>query len=79
MGEFAHRKIDVIFAKLNEGNFPLENLEQIYDDIMQVGEPVIRNELLGLYNGYRALQVNDEIIERILRRIQHGQNKEAQS
>ena len=52
---------------------------QIYDDIMQVGEPVIRNELLGLYNGYRALQVNDEIIERILRRIQHGQNKEAQS
>jgi len=79
MGEFAHRKIDVIFAKLNEGNFPQENLEQIYDDIMQVGEPVIRNELLGLYNGYRALQVNDEIIERILRRIQHGQNKEAQS
>lgn len=79
MGEFAHRKIDEIFAKLNEGNFPMENLEQIYDDIMQVGESVIRNELLSLYNGYKALQVDDETIERILRRIQYGQKKEKQS
>lgn len=70
MGEFAHRKIDNLFAKLNGGDFPLDNLEGIYDEIMQVGEPVLRNELLTLYNGFRALQADEETIERILEKIQ---------
>lgn len=69
MGEFAHKKIDSLFARLNEGSFPIDDLDSIYNDIMQVGEPVLRNELLTLYNGYRSLQANDEKVERILAKI----------
>ena len=69
MGEFAHKKIDSLFARLNEGSFPIDDLDSIYNDIMQVGEPVLRNELLTLYNGYRSLQANDETVERILAKI----------
>ena len=56
MGEFAHRKIDGLFAKLNSGEFPLEILDDIYRDIMLVGEPVLRNELLMLFGGYKSLK-----------------------
>ena len=76
MGEFAHRKIDEIFAKLNEGNFPLENLEQIYDDILQVGEPVIRNELMMLLGGYRSLQVDPRVVTRILEKMSNRKEKD---
>ena len=76
MGEFAHRKIDEIFAKLNEGNFPLGNLEQIYDDIMQVGEPVIRNELMMLLGGYRSLQVDPQVVTRILEKMSNRKERD---
>lgn len=69
MGEFAHRKIDEMFAKLNSGDFPLKNLERLRDEIMLVGEPVLRNELLTLYHGYQSLNANEEALERILERI----------
>ena len=76
MGEFAHQKIDEIFAKLNEGNFPMENLEQIYDDIMQVGEPVIRNELMMLLGGYRSLQVDPQVVTRILEKMSNRKERD---
>ena len=69
MGEFAHMKIDELFAKLNSGEFPLENLDDIYRDVMQVGEPVIRNELMMLLGGFRSLQVDDQVVKKILERI----------
>lgn len=55
MGEFAHRKIDGLFAILNSGEFSLEELDDIYRDIMLIGEPVLRNELMMLLGGYKSL------------------------
>ena len=63
MGEFAHNKINSIFERLNSGNFPLDDLDKIQDDVMQVGEPVLRNELLMLLGGYKALQTDEKIRE----------------
>lgn len=59
MGEFAYRKINTLFAKLHSGDFGEEELGQMRDDIMTVGEPAIRHQLLTLYNSYR--QFNTEL------------------
>ena len=69
MGEFANRKINDLFAMLNSGEFPLENLDDIYRDLMQVGEPVLRNELMTLLGGYRSLQVDERLVKRIMEQI----------
>jgi len=52
MGEFAYQKINNLFAKLHSGEFAKESLESMYQEIMQVGEPFIRKQLLSLYNMY---------------------------
>ena len=69
MGEFARRKIDEMFAKLNSGDFPLTDIEKLRYEIMLVGEPVLRNELLTLYHGYQSLHVDEDTVERILEKI----------
>ncbi|MDL2277398.1 ATP-binding protein [Parabacteroides sp. OttesenSCG-928-G07] len=53
IGDFAHEKINSIFFKLNSGDFSDEEFEQLYQDIILVGEPYIRGQLLSLYNSYK--------------------------
>lgn len=57
MGEFAHKKIDSLFAEVNSGRMSVvEKYDQILADIMQIGEPVLRSELLSLLCGYSPLR-----------------------
>ncbi len=51
MGEFAHQKINSMFAKLHSADFSRmeDELIKIYQDIIRVGEPAIRHQLMMLY------------------------------
>lgn len=55
IGEFAHRKINSMFAKLHATNFSPDRdlreaeLKKIYQDIIRVGEPAIRHQLMILF------------------------------
>ena len=55
IGEFAHRKINSMFAKLHSANFSPneESLINIYQDIIRVGEPAIRHQLMMLYKVFK--------------------------
>ena len=53
IGEFAHEKINMLFERLN--GFKLnpndkEQAEWFYSNIMRVGEPYLREQLMKLYN-----------------------------
>lgn len=49
MGEFAHRKIDGFYADVNSANKKVvERYDELQADIMQIGEPVLRGELLKM-------------------------------
>lgn len=52
IGQFAHEKINTMFAKLHSGDFSDENLKRLKQDILLVGEPFIRQQLMTLYNTY---------------------------
>ncbi len=54
MGEFAYQKINGLFGKLNSGDFDQAELDDIYQEILLVGEPFLRSQLLGLYHSYRG-------------------------
>lgn len=55
MGEFAYTKINNLFKLLNTGDFnPNTDMEDIYQQILLVGEPYLRNQLLGLYHAYKG-------------------------
>lgn len=57
MGEFAHKKIDSLFGNVNSANKKvLEKYDELLADIMQIGEPVLRSELLNLLSGYYPLK-----------------------
>lgn len=65
MGEFAHQKINHLFALLHSGDFKASELEKIRQDIQLVGEPVIRQQLMMLYNTYKRL--NQELDDNAFR------------
>lgn len=52
MGEFAYRKINNLFEKLHSGKFDPKTLDQLYAQIMTVGEPAIRT---SAYDSSRSL------------------------
>ena len=55
MGEFAYQKINELFRKLNTGDIDRETeLEDVYQQILLVGEPFLRNQLLGLYHALKG-------------------------
>lgn len=55
IGEFAYEKINKLFRKLNSGDLnPEKDLIDIYQEILLVGEPFLRNQLLMLYNSYKG-------------------------
>lgn len=56
MGEFAYQKINHLFYLLNSGDFnPETDLEDIFQQILLVGEPFLRSQLLGLYHAYKGM------------------------
>ena len=58
IGEFAYGKINKLFGKLNSGELDPDNdLDDIYQEILLVGEPFLRNQLLMLYNSYKGSRV----------------------
>lgn len=65
MGEFAHQKINHLFALLHSGDFKASELDRIRQDIQLVGEPVIRQQLMMLYNSYKRL--DQELDDRAFR------------
>ena len=73
MGEFANKKIQHLFAILHSGDFDSEELPRIYSEIMTVGEPLIRQQLLMLYNPYRALSMDDISAKAILNFLKNNQ------
>ena len=60
IGEFAYEKINKLFGKMNSGDIDSidtnynNELEDIYQEILLVGEPFLRNRLLLLYNAYKG-------------------------
>ena len=54
MGEFAYEKINELFRKLNEGDFGNE-YQDLYQQILLVGEPYLRSQLLVMYKDYKGL------------------------
>lgn len=69
IGEFAKRKINDLFAMLHSGDFNKEKLNEIKNDIMNVGEPVIRHQLLMLYKVYET-EITPELIDKIIKKIE---------
>lgn len=67
MGEFAHQKINHLFALLHSGDFKASELEKIRQEIQLVGEPVIRQQLMMLYNTYKRL--NQELDDKAFRKF----------
>lgn len=62
IGEFAHEKIDKLFERLNGFKLDPQNREQddwFYSNIMQVGEPYLREQLMRLYNMHYPKISND--------------------
>lgn len=54
MGEFAYEKINEMFRKLNEGDLG-EDYKDLYQQILLVGEPYLRSQLLTMYKEYKGL------------------------
>lgn len=53
IGEFAHEKIDMLFNRLNGyklNSTDKDQAEWFYSNIMRVGEPYLREQLMKLYN-----------------------------
>ena len=53
IGEFAHEKINMLFERLNGFKLDARDQEQaewFYSNIMRVGEPYLREQLMKLYN-----------------------------
>lgn len=71
MGEFAYKKINGLFEKLHSGNFNPNTIEQLYTQIMTVGEPAIRMQLMTLLAPYRLFNGNkEELIENLKQMLQ---------
>lgn len=61
IGDFAHAKINELFRKLNSGDFDEQGQEykDMYKDILLVGEPYLRGQLLALYNSYKNIPTEE--------------------
>ena len=77
MGEFAHQKINHLFAILHSGDFKASELDNIRQEIQFVGEPVIRQQLMALYNTYKKL--NTELDDKAFRDFIRKKLEEQQS
>lgn len=62
IGEFAHEKINMLFERLNGFKLDARDQEQadwFYSNIMRVGEPYLREQLMKLYNMHYRIVAYD--------------------
>ncbi|MDR0605667.1 MAG: hypothetical protein LBG80_15325 [Bacteroidales bacterium] len=59
IGEFAKVKIEQLFKKLQAGNID----DKIYKEIQLIGEPLLKNQLMKLYNDNLPNDVNKRVTE----------------
>jgi len=59
IGEFAKRKIDRLFKELQTGNIS----EEIHKEILLIGEPLFKNQLIKMYNDNLPNGVNKRVTE----------------
>jgi predicted ATPase len=59
IGEFAKVKIDRLFKELQAGIVS----DKIYKEIQLIGEPLLKNQLVKMYNGYLHNNVNKRVTE----------------
>ena len=69
MGEFAYNKINHLFSLLNGNGVTPENMDEIFAEIMIVGEPAIRAQLMILLAPYRRLYFGKEEIDQIIDKL----------
>lgn len=58
IGEFAHQKINSMFAKLQSGEFDKTMIDELQSEVMMVGEPYIRQQLMTLLKMYMGIDKN---------------------
>jgi len=58
IGEFAHQKINSMFAKLQSGEFDKTKIDKLKSEVMMVGEPYIRQQLVTLLKMYMGIDKN---------------------
>lgn len=66
VGEFAHEKINELFRRLNRYKLDPRDREQnewFYSNIMRVGEPYLREQLMRLYHMYFPYRCDDRFEE----------------
>ena len=62
IGEFAHDKINRLFERLNGYKLDSRSQKQkewFYSNIMRIGEPYLREQLMKLYNMHYPTYDND--------------------
>lgn len=69
MGEFAYKKINHLFSLLNGNGVTQENMDKIYAEIMTVGDPAIRAQLMILLAPYRRLFLGADEIENLIAKL----------
>lgn len=69
MGEFAYKKINGLFDKLHSGNFDPNTIDQLYAQIMTVGEPAIRMQLMTLLAPFRLFNQNKKGLIELLKNL----------
>lgn len=67
IGAFAHEKINDLFRKLHSGEFDRNELSSLRSEILMVGEPYIRQQLMTLLNMYSS--IDEDQIKEYLRQI----------
>ncbi len=74
MGEFAYNKINSLFSRLNSHEFRDDDLETMYQEIIRIGEPYIKSQLLNLIGVYRSIASDSKlkkIVEDYINNIKH--------
>ncbi|WP_175459351.1 AAA family ATPase, partial [Elizabethkingia sp. HvH-WGS333] len=74
IGDFAKNKINSLFKILHEGDIKDNNGNDIYEQILIVSEPFIKNQLLKLYNGLNPKSKNFEL-ESVVKELKRELNE----
>ena len=74
IGEFAYQKINRLFAMLHSGDFDVDEIDKIKREIMCIGEPAVRQQLLSLFNGYKTIGENPELLKAVMSLMKQQNN-----
>lgn len=74
IGEFAYQKINRLFALLHSGDFDVDEIDNIKSEIMCIGEPAVRQQLLSLLNGYKTIGENPNLLKAVMSLMKQQNN-----